>query len=88
MEHLGNIFMLFNYYLFIYLSILLSIYIYISHYLSIYLTIYLSIYLSIYLFRNDENGVVDCIAKDASPIEADQLFGTGFTRVPGRKYAL
>jgi len=33
--------------------------------------------------RNDENGVVDCIAKDASPIEADQLFGTGFTRVPG-----
>ena len=40
-----------------------------------------------FLWRIDErDGIVDCIAKDSSPLDTDQIFGTGFQRVPGIVY--
>ncbi len=29
---------------------------------------------------------MDCIAKDSSPLDTDQIFGTGFQQVPGMDY--
>ena len=40
------------------------------------------------MYRIDErDGIVDCIAKDSSPLDTDQIFGTGFQRVPGTVYS-